>query len=86
LIDRYGRLPETAANLLELFRCRILVAAGNFRKLNVANNLISLTGSGGKIYRENGSLPRVDSRDSLKLRLHHLQTALRRAAVRQQIS
>jgi predicted nucleotidyltransferase len=55
LIDRYGRLPETAANLLELFRCRILVAAGNFRKLNVANNLISLTGSGGKIYRENGS-------------------------------
>ena len=84
LLDRYGKLPEEAENLLELSRCRILTAAGKFRKLNVANQIISLTSPGGRIYRENGALPRLDPRDSLKLRLHHLQTILRRAAVRAQ--
>ncbi len=80
LRDRYGRVPDSVNNLLELARCRMLVAAGKFRKLNVANGVISLHAPGGRIYRENGILPRLDSRDSLKMRLFHLQTVLRRAA------
>ena len=80
LRDRYGIMPDAVTNLLELVRCRILTATGNFRKLTVANNIISLHAPGGGIYRENGILPRLDSRDSLKLRLHHLLAVLRRAA------
>ncbi len=80
LRDRYGKIPENVENLLELVRCRILTAAGKFRKLNVANGIISLHAPGGRIFRENGILPRLDARDSLKLRLFHLQSVLRRAA------
>jgi transcription-repair coupling factor (superfamily II helicase) len=80
LRDRYGIMPDATTNLLELVRCRIMTATGKFRKLTVANNIISLHAPGGTIYRENGILPRLDYRDSLKLRLHHLLAVLRRAA------
>ena len=72
LRDRFGKLPPAAENLLELARCRILVAQAGYRKLNVANNIVSLSGPGGRLYRENGSLPRLDPRDPPRLRLLHL--------------
>ena len=77
LRDRFGPLPETAVNLLELARCRLLVAAAKCRKLTVAAGVVSLQGVDGRLRRVNGLLPRLDPRDSVKLRLLRLRNFLR---------
>ena len=42
LCDRYGKLPPEVENMLEYIRIRILAGKGKFRKLTVANGIVSL--------------------------------------------
>ena len=79
LRDRFGPLPEAVANLLELSRCRILAAAADCRKLNVADGVVALQRDDGGLLRRNGMLPRLDARDPAKLRLLRLYALLREA-------
>jgi transcription-repair coupling factor (superfamily II helicase) len=72
LTDRYGKLPDEVENLLILNHFRIIAAQKNIRKISVVNNIVSLHGPSGNIYRENGKLPRLDSRDSFRLRIRKI--------------
>ncbi|MBR2626516.1 MAG: transcription-repair coupling factor [Lentisphaeria bacterium] len=72
LTDRYGKLPDEVENLLVLNHFRIIAAQKNIRKISVVNNIVSLHGPSGSIYRENGRLPRLDSRDSFRLRIRKI--------------
>ena len=72
LRDRYGKIPESVNNLLILNRLRILAALGNIRKVSIVDGMVYLHGPGGTIYRQNGKLPRLDYRDSFKLRIRRL--------------
>jgi transcription-repair coupling factor (superfamily II helicase) len=82
LLDRYGKLPNEVLNLLMMNRLRILAMLGNIRKISVVNGVVSLHGPGGSLYRENGRLPRLDARDSFRLRCRKLTDLLERAGVR----
>ncbi len=79
LCDRYGKLPQEVENMIEYIRIRILAGKGKFRKLTVANGIVSLHRASGEIFRKDGKLPRIDPRDSLRMKLHHLITHLRSA-------
>ncbi len=72
LRDRYGKLPEEVENLILLNRIRILASRANIRKVSAVNGTLALHGPGGSIYRENGKLPRLDPRDSFRLRMRKL--------------
>jgi transcription-repair coupling factor (superfamily II helicase) len=72
LRDRYGRLPEEAENLITLNRIRIIAALHNVRKVSVVDGVLYLHKAAGVIYRENGKLPRLDERDSFRLRIRRL--------------
>ena len=78
LRDRYGKLPEEAENLILLNRIRILASRANIRKVSAVNGTLALHGPGGSIYRENGKLPRLDPRDSFRLRMRKLLDLLRK--------
>ena len=78
LRDRYGKLPVEVENLLMLNKIRILAALADIRKVSVVNGVVSLHGKGGSLYRENGKLPRLDARDSLRLRCRKLLDLLGR--------
>ena len=81
LRDRYGKIPETTKNLLKVTRIRILTARADYRQLSVINGRVVLNNPGGTIYRlADGNAPRIDYRDSLELRLHHLTSVVRKAA------
>ncbi|MBE6358741.1 MAG: transcription-repair coupling factor [Lentisphaerae bacterium] len=80
LRDRYGKLPEETENLLILNQIRILGSIAGIRKVSVVNGMVHLHGSGGVIYRENGRLPRLDPRDSFRLRIRKLTDLLRKLA------
>ena len=79
LRDRYGILPDEVENLLLLNHLRILACLADIRKVSVVNGVVSLHGPGGTLYRENGKLPRLDPRDSLRLRTRRLLDLLRKA-------
>ena len=79
LRDRYGKLPEAAENLILLHRFRILAALANIRKVSVVNGVVSLHLPGNSLYRENGRLPRLDPRDSVRLRARRLLDLLNKA-------
>ena len=72
LRDRYGKLPPEVENLLLLNRVRILASLAGIRKVSAVNGTLALHGAGGSIYRENGKLPRLDPRDSFRLRMRKL--------------
>ncbi|MBO7330107.1 MAG: transcription-repair coupling factor [Lentisphaeria bacterium] len=72
LCDRYGKLPPETENLLTLNRVRILAALQNIRKVSIVDGAVYLHGTGGSIYRKNGKIPRLDYRDSFRLRIRKL--------------
>lgn len=72
LRDRYGVLPPEAENLLTLNRLRIAAALANIRKVSVVDGAVYLHRPGGVIYRKNGKIPRLDNRDSFRLRIRKL--------------
>jgi hypothetical protein len=75
------KIPETTKNLLKVTRIRILTARADYRQLSVINGRVVLNNPGGTIYRlADGNAPRIDYRDSLELRLHHLTSVVRKAA------
>ncbi|MBR7121301.1 MAG: transcription-repair coupling factor [Lentisphaeria bacterium] len=76
LRDRYGKLPECVQNLLMLNKFRVLAMHNGIRRISVVNGIVSLHGPGGSLYRENGKLPRLDARDSLRLRCRKLAELL----------
>ncbi len=70
--DRYGKLPEVMENLVTLNRLRILASLQNLRKISVVDGAVYLQGPGGSIYRKDGRIPRLDYRDSCRLRIKKL--------------
>ena len=72
-----GSFPRITYQMVEYIR--ILAGKGKFRKLTVANGIVSLHHASGEIFRKDGKLPRIDPRDSLRMKLHHLITHLRSA-------
>ena len=76
LSDRYGKLPDEMENLLILNHFRILASRRNIRKVSVADGVVSIHLPGGSIYRENGKLPRLDPRDSIRLRIKKMLNLL----------
>jgi len=80
LRDRYGRLPEAAENLITLNLLRIICSLRNIHKLSVVNGIVSLHLPGNRIYRDHtGKLPRLDARDSFRLRIRRLIDLCRKA-------
>ena len=73
LTDIFGKLPQETVNLLEVAKLRIMLSRTRYRKLTVADNLVSLTAPGGVVYRKNGTMPRLDHRDMPLLRIRQLQ-------------
>lgn len=70
LADRFGPLPEEAANLLAYTRLRIAVARSGYTNLLVLNGKVTLNNPGGTIYRTaDGRQPVIDYRDPPLLRL-----------------
>lgn len=79
LRDRYGKIPEETENIITLNRLRIIAALNNIRKISVADGMLYLHGPGGEIYRESGKIPRLDLRDSFRLRTRRLIDLLHKA-------
>ena len=73
LEDIYGKMPETVKILLELAKLRVTLCRTQFKKLVVADNVVSISSPGGVVYRRRGTIPRLDHRDPPRLRLRHLQ-------------
>ena len=73
LADIFGKLPAETVNLLEIARLRIMLSRTRYRKLTVADDLISISAPGGVVYRKNGIMPRLDHRDPPLLRIRQLQ-------------
>jgi transcription-repair coupling factor (superfamily II helicase) len=72
LRDRYGVLPQEAENLVTLNRLRIAASLQDIRKITVVDGAVYLQGAGGSIYRKDGRIPRLDYRDSCRLRIKKL--------------
>ncbi|MBE6392187.1 MAG: DEAD/DEAH box helicase [Lentisphaerae bacterium] len=73
LEDIFGKLPQEAVNLLEVARLRIILSRTSYRKLTVADGLVSISSPGGVVYRQRGVMPRLDHRDPPLLRIRQLQ-------------
>ena len=83
LRDRYGKLPEATKNLLNVTRVRILAGLADYRQLSVVDGRVTLNNPGGTIYRlPDGTAPRLDNRDTPRLRLKQLTAIVRVAAER----
>ncbi|MGE4563777.1 MAG: transcription-repair coupling factor [Victivallaceae bacterium] len=78
LIDRYGKLPEAAENLLAVTRLRILTALAKYDSLTVAEGKILLQ-SGRGIYRDRGRVPTVDPANPPQLKLAVIRKLVRKA-------
>jgi transcription-repair coupling factor (superfamily II helicase) len=74
--DRYGKLPEVMENLVTLNRLRILASLQNLRKISVVDGAVYLQGPGGSLYRKDGRIPRLDYRDSCRVRIKKLVNLL----------
>jgi transcription-repair coupling factor (superfamily II helicase) len=86
LIDRYGKLPSPAENLLKVSEIRIIVSAAGYEELTVAEGKV-LIRCGHSVYRQkDGRIPVIDPRNPAFLRLALLKKiALDAAAERAQI-
>ena len=79
MIDRFGKMPEETANLIEVMRIKLLVARAGYRIFSVVDGRVIIRNVGGTIYRDDsGSAPRLDYRDAPKLRLKHLLEIVRK--------
>ncbi len=76
LEDIYGKLPERAKMLLELAKLRVMLCRTPFKKLVVADGVVSISTPGGVVYRRRGAIPRLDPRDPPWLRLRHLESII----------
>ncbi len=85
LIDRYGKLPESAENLLKITTLKIMTALAGYTSLSVGEGRVQLLKAGGNIYREEGKVPYIDYRNPPQLRLAILKEILRRANRNQEI-
>ena len=83
LRDRFGPLPETVKNLLEVVRLRILAARAGYEILTVADGRVILKNPGGTIFRINGKQPIISYANPPALRLKLLLELLRRADQKQ---
>jgi len=81
LVDRFGKLPEAAENLLKLTRLRIMTARTPYNSLVVADGKVLLQKNSGNIYRDHGKVPFIDYCNPLQLRMALLREIIRRAAV-----
>ena len=83
LVDRFGKIPEITANLLEVTRLKILAALAGYRIFTVVEGRVTLRNPGDTIYRlANGCAPSVDYRDPPRLRLRQLAEILREAGAK----
>ncbi|WP_294483018.1 transcription-repair coupling factor [uncultured Victivallis sp.] len=78
LRDRFGPLPESVKNLLEVIRLRILAARAGYEIFTVVDGKVTLKNPGGTIYRIAGRQPTISYLNPPKLRLKHLLDLLRR--------
>ncbi len=72
LEDRFGKLPDTAVNMLKIARIRILVAECGFQSLRIQDNKILLESKREVFRYDNGQLPVLDSRNLARVKLDHL--------------
>ena len=86
LEDIFGKLPQETINLLEIARLKIMLSRTGYRKLTVANNLVSITRPGGIVYRQKGIMPRLDHRDPPLLRIRQLQHLVANIAKNESVS
>ncbi len=77
--DRFGPLPDTVRNLLQVAKLRILAARANYTIFTVIDGRVSLYNPGGAIYRdEKGRAPQLDYRDAPELRLRQLEKIMQK--------
>ena len=77
LIDRFGKLPEPAENLLFVLKLKLLTAQTGYRSLHVIDGIVTLQNPNQEVYRlKNGKRPHLDYRDAPALRLRQLEKIL----------
>jgi transcription-repair coupling factor (superfamily II helicase) len=82
LVDRYGKLPEAAENLLALAGIRVAVMRAGYDSLIVADGKVMLQKQ-RQLYRHRGAVPAIDYKNPPELRLAILRDILRRAAAKE---
>ncbi|MBN2641044.1 MAG: transcription-repair coupling factor [Victivallales bacterium] len=70
--DRYGKLPESAVNMFDVTRIRIMAAHCGFHAVKVVDGKIFLE-CGREVYRLNGKIPFINAKQNAKYKLHDLK-------------
>jgi len=59
LSDRFGKLPEPAANFLKIMRCRLNIATLGYHSMSVRERNVFVEGGGKGLYTELGKVPKL---------------------------